>query len=98
MIPLLVNAKQQRLVKPNMFTIALRRDRDASRNLITYVDVDTKNCAAIKAYLPRFLPLDALSFGEYQLTKPYDPWSRCDSMFRFWSTYDVSAIRNFFSI
>ncbi|KAH7721060.1 aspartic protease 2B [Aphelenchoides avenae] len=80
MIPPLVNAKQQGLVKHNMFTIALRRDGDASPNLpggtITYGDVDTKNCGAIKAYIPssRFgyqqVSLDDLSFGGFQSTRP----------------------------
>lgn len=95
MIPLLLNAKQQGLVNHNMFTIALRRDGDASPNLpggtITYGDVDTKNCGAIKAYVPwsdfnpGYLPLDAVSFGGFQSTKPAgDDW---EAVFSFMSTY-----------
>lgn len=94
MVPLLVNAKQQGLVKNNMFTVALRRDGDASPNLpggtITYGDLDTNNCGAVKAYIPSrsgpaYLQLDALSFGGFQSTKPAG--STWEAVFSFSSTY-----------
>lgn len=95
MVPLLENAKQRGLVKHSMYTIALRRDGAEAPNLpggtITYGDLDTENCGAVKVFVPssgfspQLLPLDALSFEEFQPIKPVANDSI--AWFRFAKTY-----------
>ncbi|KAH7678256.1 aspartic protease, partial [Aphelenchoides avenae] len=79
LVPLLQNAKAQKVIPSHVVTVALIREGVKSPDLpggtVTYGGVDGKNCDPKVSYVPAWqnddptiLTMDGVSFGSYQST------------------------------